>query len=57
MTTGGRAEHLETLASAHFNLRALEKGSESGEEKERMEELAGKMLGWWKKKVLPRQKG
>ena len=27
----------------------MKKGSESGEEKESMEELAGKMLGWWKK--------
>ena len=27
-----RPEHSETLASALFNLRALEKGSESGEE-------------------------
>lgn len=50
------AAHWETLASALFNLRALKKGSESGEEKESMEELAGKMLGWWKK-MLPRQKG
>lgn len=44
-----RAEQLETLASALFNLRALEKGSESGEEEESIEELAGKMLGWWEK--------